>query len=104
MRKKKLKALNSLAQKIRNARENAHISQKELGDSIGVSDKSISSYEMGRSMPSFERLKQIASVTQKSMSYFTEEQTQNTDVLEKLMIIEKELEEIRKLFKASQKK
>ena len=95
--------LVSLSERIRQAREGAHISQKELGESLGISDKSISSYEKGRSMPSFEKLKKIAEITRKPFSYFTEEQTKNTDILEKLLSIEKELEEIRKLLKNSPK-
>ena len=88
-----------LASRIKKARENAHISQKELGTSIGVSDKSISSYEKGRSMPPIKKLKQIAKKTNKPLSYFTEEETINMDIVGKLNIIEKELQEIRGLIK-----
>ena len=43
--------LTNLAKRIRNARENAHLSQQALGKGIGVSDKSISAFEKGRSQP-----------------------------------------------------
>lgn len=88
-----------LAARIKKARENVHISQKELGDSIGVSDKSISSYEKGRSVPPIKKLKKIAKTTNKPLSFFTEEETVNIDILGKLNTIEKEFQEIRELLK-----
>ncbi len=98
----KSKSLNQddridLASRIKRAREDAHISQKELGGSIGVSDKSISSYEKGRSIPPIKKLKKIAKKTNKPLSYFTEEETMNINIVSKLNIVEKELLEIREL-------
>jgi transcriptional regulator with XRE-family HTH domain len=104
MNHNKQQELVTLAQRIRQARESVHISQKELGENIGVSDKSISSYEKGRSMPSFEKLKKIASITKKPITYFTDEQTKNTNILEKLLSIEQDLEDIKKLLQNSQEK
>ena len=93
-----------LASRIKKARENAHISQRELGESIGVSDKSISSYEKGRSIPPIKKLKRIAKKTNKPLAYFTEEETMNIDIISKLNIVEKELREIHELIKSISKK
>ena len=60
--KRKEKSLSELAQRIRAARRNARLSQDELGKSIGLSDKSISAYEQGRSMPPLDKLKKIAEI------------------------------------------
>jgi transcriptional regulator with XRE-family HTH domain len=92
---------NNLAIRIKQARENMHISQKELGVGIGVSDKSISSYEKSRSIPPIEKLKRIAKKTNKPLAYFTEEETVSIDIMSKLNIVEKELREIRELLKKS---
>ena len=105
----KIKSLNKddktdLASRIKKAREDAHISQRELGGSIGVSDKSISSYEKGRSIPPIKKLKEIAKKTNKPLGYFTEEETINISIISKLNIVEKELREIRELIKKYLKK
>ena len=105
----KNKALNQddridLASHIKKAREDAHISQKELGGNIGVSDKSISSYEKGRSIPPIKKLRKIAEETNKPLGYFTEEETININIISKLNIVEKELREIRELIKKYLKK
>lgn len=43
-------------EKIRTYRRNCKLTQKELGEKIGVSDKTISSWENSRTMPDFEML------------------------------------------------
>ncbi len=91
------KALTSLAKRIRKARTDAHLSQAELGTHIGVSDKSISSYEKGRSLPSVEALRKIAEKTNRSIGYFTEENTEETDIADKLAAIERDLQELKRL-------
>lgn len=97
----KKQELAQLSQKIRNARRDAHLSQAELAYAIGVSDKSVSAYEQGRSQPPFEKLKKIAMHTNRSLSYFTEEETNESTIVAKLHTIEQELEEIKKLLKKS---
>ncbi len=92
-----------LAVRIKLARESSHISQRELGESIGVSDKSISSYEKARSMPPIEKLKKIASKTNKPILFFTEEKTIKIDIVSKLNVIDKELREIRDILSKLQK-
>ncbi len=91
--------LAELAKRIRKAREEAHISQLELGKAIGVSDKAISSYEKGRSTPPFNKLKKIAQETKQPMDYFSGDPKMEGTIISKLSKVEKELAEIRKLLK-----
>lgn len=91
------KILQELSLLIRNARKNAHLSQADLAKSIGVSDKSVSAYEKGRSIPPFEKLKKIAQSTHLPITYFTEEKNDEAQILQKLTAIEQQLEEIKQL-------
>ena len=93
----KMKKLSQLARRIRSARTNAHLSQEELGKSIGVSDKSVSAYEQGRSLPPITKLKKIAEYTNHPLSYFTQEDNSSALLASKLANIERELEEVKKL-------
>ncbi len=103
-RKNGLKEQNSIAVRIKKARVSVHISQKELGVSIGVSDKSISSYEQGRSVPPIEKLKKIAKKTKKPLYYFTDEETMTMDIIGKLNLIESELQAVRVLLEKQMQK
>src|SRR5882757_9973058 len=91
--------LTILAQRIRKARENAHLSQNELGKGIGVSDKSISAYEKGRSQPPLENLRKIADATNHPLTYFTQENNADITIATKLQSIERELAEVKRLLK-----
>lgn len=95
--------LNELAKRIRTARQEARLSQSALGKSIGVSDKSVSSYEQGRSTPPFAKLKKIAEATSRPISYFTQENTDDATIASKLLSIERELNEVKKLLKKAAK-
>lgn len=97
------KELHILSQRIRKARTEAHLSQAALAHAIGVSDKSVSSYEKGRSQPPFEKLKKIAQSTRRPITYFTEEETNESTIVSKLQTIEQELEEIKLLLRKSSK-
>lgn len=94
---------SELSKRIKNARITARLSQAELANGIGVSDKSISAYEQGRSTPPFEKLKKIALETRHPISYFTEENNQEAVISNKLDSIERELAEVRRLLKQSKK-
>lgn len=93
------KKLSELAERIKNARIAARLSQAKLAKGIGVSDKSISSYEQGRSVPPFEKLKKIAVTTNHPFAYFTEEHKDEAALQQKFHSIEQELAEIKKLLK-----
>lgn len=94
------KELTELAKRIRTARENARLSQDELGKSIGLSDKSVSAYEKGRSQPPLENLRKIAEVTNHPLTYFTQEENAAGEIAAKLLSIERELAEVKRLLKA----
>jgi transcriptional regulator with XRE-family HTH domain len=97
------KQLSQLAQRIRAARIASHLSQSDLAQGIGVSDKSVSSYEQGRSIPPFEKLKKIAESTKHPINYFTDDNATYSIIAQKLTTIERELAEIKKLFKEARK-
>lgn len=93
------KQLSELAQRIRAAREAVHLSQYALGHSIGLSDKAISSYEKGRSQPPLENLRKIAEATKHPLTYFTQENNEKSAIEAKLLSIERELAEVKRLLK-----
>ena len=86
-----------LANRIKQARKNSHISQRALGKSIGVSDKSISAYEHARSMPPLNQLTKIALRTRKPLPFFVEGKTAKSTLTRKLQSVEQELKEIHAL-------
>jgi transcriptional regulator with XRE-family HTH domain len=96
-RDKKKDELSQLAHRIRSARENARLSQQALGEGIGVSDKSISAYEKGRSQPPLENLRKIADATKHPLTYFTQDDNANVSIEAKLSSIERELAEVKRL-------
>jgi transcriptional regulator with XRE-family HTH domain len=59
-----------LGQKIKKARKQKRITQEDLANAIGVSDKSISAYESDRINPPLQILEKIAEKTDESLSYF----------------------------------
>ncbi len=91
--------LTQLAHRIRSARENARLSQNALGKDIGVSDKSISAYEKGRSQPPLKNLRKIADATRHPLTYFTQENNADITIATKLQSIERELAEVKRLLK-----
>lgn len=89
----------SLAIKIRRARKETKMSQKELGEALGISDKAISSYEQARAVPPIKTLQKIAKITHKPLGYFTATEDSEVDysVSAILANVEKELKEIKDL-------
>ena|SRR5690606_22756775 len=95
----------TLGQRLKLARKEAGFSQKDLANKLQITDKAVSTYEVGRAHPSFEMMKKISQLTNKSISYFDE----NIDITEpnleeKLDKIEAELREIRILLRDQSKK
>jgi len=90
--------LQILAERIRIARKESVLSQIELAQNIGVSDKAISSYEVGRAIPPLDILKKISIITGKQMSFFFDEDPNNRVVLQKVDKMIEELNSIKKIF------
>lgn len=93
-----IKTLTTLAKKIKRARQASGLSQKELGKVLKLSDKAISSYEVGRAQPSVETLVDLGKVTHKPVSYFFEQiPEEDLDLQLKIKKIEQELLEIKRI-------
>lgn len=90
-----------IAKRIRQARQQAYLSQQDLGKAIGVSDKSISAYEQGRAVPPVNKLKKIASTTSYPLNYFTDEKVDQATIASRLVKVEQELKQIKRLLKKS---
>lgn len=93
----KKRKLTEISRRIRSARENAHLSQDKLGELVGVSDKSISAYEQGRSVPPINKLKKLAEATRHPLSFFTAEDPDNAIIATKLSQVAKLLNEIKEI-------
>ncbi len=90
--KKKL----NIGQKIRYARTEAGLSQKELANKLQLSDKAVSTYEVGRAQPGVGVLKDIGQITGRPVTYFiNDEGVEEIDFAVKIKAIEKELGEIK---------
>ena len=84
---------NLLSRKIRQARLEADLSQKELSQTLKLSDRTISAYEQGRAVPPVSTLRALSSATRKPISYFLDEQLPATqDVVLEIKIKQIELE------------
>lgn len=90
-----------MADRIRTARLEAGLSQTDLGNAIGLSDKSISAYEKGRAVPPVSKLKRISEETHQPLQYFTGDATEDYTIGSKLASIEKQLIEIKQLLQQS---
>ncbi len=87
-----------LGSKIKKSRREQGFSQKELAKELGISDKTISSYEVGRATPSFPMIKKISKLLHKPIGYFDENaDTNDIDIQLKIKSVEKELAEIKAL-------
>jgi transcriptional regulator with XRE-family HTH domain len=93
-----------MGDKIKTARKQIGLSQKQLAEVLEVSDKAVSSYEVGRATPPLETLREISRITYKPVSYFINpEHSEEDDLESKIQIIEKELLAIKKLLQKKKK-
>jgi transcriptional regulator with XRE-family HTH domain len=86
--------MKTLGEKIQEARDKASMSQRKLGLLLGVSDKTVSSYENNRTRPSVEILSRIAKELKKPIGYFLDESLVTTE--DKVSIIKTRIEELKK--------
>ena len=90
------KRLN-ISQKIRYARTEAGLSQKDLAAQLQLSDKAVSSYEVGRAQPGIEVLRDIGQATGRPVTYFIDDEVvEEIDFTVKIKNIEKELAKLKK--------
>lgn len=90
-----------LGKVISRARKLAKLSQKELGDKLSISDKTISAYESSRAIPPVPTLKRIAEITNQPIDIFFQSDDKNgvNIVNLKLDTIIEELDKIKKYLK-----
>jgi transcriptional regulator with XRE-family HTH domain len=62
--------IKSFGKRLKIARNEKGLSQKGLGLALGLSDKTISSYESGRSYPNLEMLEKFAEILGKPLQFF----------------------------------
>jgi transcriptional regulator with XRE-family HTH domain len=93
----------AVGERIRIYREKAGVSQKKLGLALGLSDKAVSAYESGRTLPPLETLFRIAEELDRPIEYFISEETKEMSINEKIESIDshlhtilKEIEELKK--------
>lgn len=84
------------AERLRKAREEYGISQRSLALSLGLSDKTISSYETSNSYPNLEILKKISDFFQKPTDYFLASKYEESTLLERVRELEKEVKKLKK--------
>lgn len=86
-----------LGERIRKARKDIGMSQRELSENLKVSDKAVSSYEVGRTTPNFAQIKRISKVLHKPINYFdADSDSEDLDLQIQLKNIERELLEVKK--------
>ena len=95
--------LREVGKKIKAAREEVNVSQRDLGVALGLSDKAVSAYEAGRTIPPLETLARIAKELQKPLPYFLDESDADFKMETSIVRMEqdiarflKEIENIRK--------
>lgn len=63
-------SIKDFGKKLKSARVEKNISQRGLGLALGLSDKTISSYESARSFPNLELLPKLSEILDKPVEYF----------------------------------
>ncbi len=92
---KNRKLSQELGRRIKLAREEARLSQLQVGVSIGVSDKTISGYESGRISPPIDKLLSLADLFKKPISFFLGSDPKDYKVASRLRAVEISLRDIR---------
>jgi len=90
------KLLKELASRIKTAREEARMSQLQVGVALGVSDKTISGYEAGRISPPIDKLVMLADLFKKPITFFLGSDPKDYKVASRLRAVEVALRDIRK--------
>ena len=80
-----------IGKRIRAARENASMSQKDIAKIIGVSDKTISGYEADRILPPLDKLLQLALQLKLPITYFVGNDSKDYKLSSRLLALEAQL-------------
>lgn len=85
--------METLGKKIQEAREKAGMSQRKLGILLGLSDKTISSYENDRTKPSVEILSRIAKELKQPIGCFLDESLVTAE--DRISVLKSKIEDIK---------
>ncbi len=88
--------MNNLGKKIKTAREDAKMSQLQVGVALGVSDKTISGYESNRICPPVEKIQMLSEFLKKPLTFFIEDDERDYKISSRLRAVEITLRDIRK--------
>jgi|SRR5690606_18179776 len=94
--KRRLQLMRELGKRIKTAREESHMSQLQVGVALGVSDKTISGYELGRIAPPVDKLMHLADLFKKPITFFLGADPKEYKVASRLRAVEVALRDIRK--------
>lgn len=74
--------MNNIGEKIKNIRKSQGLTQKQLGEKLGISQALVNQYENGKRKPKVEQIQRIANALSVDLSELTEQITYNgTDYL-----------------------
>ena len=65
-----------IGKRLQRAREEAQMSQEELSSRLGITQAALSNYELGKRRLYLQNLEQIASILNKPIAYFLEEEAE----------------------------
>ena len=85
-----------LGRRIKIAREEAKMSQLQVGVALAVSDKTISGYESGRIAPPIDKLMHLADLFKKPIAFFLGADPRDYKVASRLRAVEVALRDVRK--------
>lgn len=78
-----------LSEKLKELRDNKNYKQNELIDYLGISQATLSNYETGRRMPSYETLIKIAKFYNVTTDYLLGHEINKNENIDKLTLEEK---------------
>jgi len=87
--------MSTFGTRIKLAREDAKLSQLQVGVALGVSDKTISGYESDRIKPPVDKLMKLADLLKKPISFFLGTDIKDYKITSRLRAIEIVLRNIR---------
>lgn len=95
-------SIKDFSSRLKNARLQKGLSQRGLGLALGLSDKTVSSYESSRSYPNLDLLIRISEILDKPVEYFisSSKEILIREELKKIEIKQEEItKDIKKIFK-----